>query len=127
MGSKSLEMFASAYACTNDVVPLDLDFDSVAQKKDIDSKLQQIELFHKIIDGYLWLANKYPLRFDIAFANETKERLKVHLNIGLEETTSMNKLRVDEDEDDQHNRQHRRSASMNSPDELDGVIRRLFN
>ncbi|KAL9644701.1 hypothetical protein ABK040_012355 [Willaertia magna] len=57
----------------------------------IQEALKNIEFYHKMIDLYLWLGNRYPLRFDRDIAEETRELLMTEMVESLITQTEENK------------------------------------
>ncbi|EFC48221.1 ATP dependent RNA helicase [Naegleria gruberi] len=53
--------------------------------------LKNIEFYHRMIDLYLWLANRYPLRFDKEAAEQAREVLMTELTESLLNQTEENK------------------------------------
>ncbi|KAF0973146.1 hypothetical protein FDP41_008353 [Naegleria fowleri] len=53
--------------------------------------LKNIEFYHRMIDLYMWLANKYPLRFDKDAAEQAREVLMSELTESLFNQTEENK------------------------------------
>jgi len=53
--------------------------------------LKNIEFYHRMIDLYMWLANKYPLRFDKESAEQAREVLMSEMTESLFNQTEENK------------------------------------
>ncbi|KAG2372963.1 hypothetical protein C9374_012993 [Naegleria lovaniensis] len=53
--------------------------------------LKNIEFYHRMIDLYMWLANKYPLRFDKDAAEQARDVLMSELTESLFNQTEENK------------------------------------